>query len=88
MTEAKWSSEVGGIFRQAVLMSWMVECRSLSSAVMALWFTVNMMEMFKKQSQFINSLNVQRQGNVQTGAFNSQKCFYNVKLNPCKLSSS
>lgn len=39
MTEAKWSSEVGGIFRQAVLMSWMVVWRSLSSAVMALWFT-------------------------------------------------
>lgn len=39
MMEAKWSSEVGGIFRQAVLMSWMMDCMSLSSDVMALWFT-------------------------------------------------
>lgn len=39
ITEAKWSSAVDGIFRQAVLMSWIVVWKSLSSAVMVLWFT-------------------------------------------------
>lgn len=39
ITEAKWSSEVGGTFRQAFLMSRMVEPRSLNSAATVFWFT-------------------------------------------------
>lgn len=39
ITAANRSSAVAGIFRQAVLISWMVEWRSLRSVVMVLWFT-------------------------------------------------
>lgn len=84
MTEAKWSSEVGGIFKQAVRMSWMVVWRSLSSAVMALWFTeqdtcTNKVMSYRKNCIWLNVCNGT---NKEMCSSDSKQpvLFYNVKI--------